>query len=91
VSVFCDERDRPAALEIGDRARSVEVLGTVVGLASRERGWRVRLDTGVEVTLVREPGGFWYADEAPEARERPRFSGNFLEDSTDGPVLQKSR
>jgi hypothetical protein len=30
---------------------------------SRERGWRIRLQTGIEATLVREPGGAWYADE----------------------------
>jgi hypothetical protein len=38
----------------------VEVLGALV----TERGFRVRLDTGVELTIVREAGGFWYADDA---------------------------
>lgn len=35
-----------------------------VGRRERERGWRVRFETGLEVTLVREPGGFWYSDES---------------------------
>ena len=33
-----------------------------VGIA-RELGYRVRTPSGLEFTLVREPGGFWYADE----------------------------
>jgi hypothetical protein len=28
-----------------------------------ERAWRVRMGEGVEATVVREPGGIWYADE----------------------------
>ncbi len=47
----------------GSRGEPVEVLGAVMGLARGERGFRVRLASGVELTLVREPGGFWYADE----------------------------
>jgi hypothetical protein len=44
--------------------RPLEILGSLAGgLAKRERGWRVRVDSGVEATLVREPGGAWYADE----------------------------
>ena len=41
----------------------VEVLGAVMGLPERERGFRVRLATGKEITLVREAGHHWYADE----------------------------
>lgn len=47
----------------GARGEPVEILGAVVGLPRGERGFRVRLASGVELTLVREPGGFWYADE----------------------------
>lgn len=42
------------------------------------RGWRVRLDTGAEATLIREPGGTWYSDEplegvlGPLPRHKPR-------------------
>jgi hypothetical protein len=35
-----------------------------MGLRAGERGFRVRLDSGAEVTLVREPSGCWYADAA---------------------------
>ena len=56
---------------------AVEVLGSLVLADARERGFRVRLDTGVEVTVVREAGGRWYADEAiptASAREDARIS-----------------
>jgi hypothetical protein len=43
------------------RMHAVEVLGALV---APERGFRVRLDSGVELTIVREAGGFWYADDA---------------------------
>jgi hypothetical protein len=45
-------------------AEPAEVLGLLTGLAVRERGFRVRTASGGELTLVREPGGRWYADEA---------------------------
>jgi hypothetical protein len=48
------------------RGVPVEVLGSVAGLQPRERGFRVRIASGKEVTLVREAGGFWYADEPLE-------------------------
>jgi len=63
VEVDCDARHRPAALRIGNVARGVEILGSLAtGFATQERGWRVRCDRE-ELTLVREPGGFWYSDE----------------------------
>lgn len=40
----------------------VEVLGAVVGLPHRERGFRVRLNNGHEVTLLREHVGRWWSD-----------------------------
>jgi hypothetical protein len=66
VDVAADERRRPSALRVGGRLRPLEVLGSLaggLGLVKRERGWRVRFDSGVEATLVREAGGVWYADE----------------------------
>lgn len=45
------------------RLLKVEVLGTLVLGDGREKGFRVRLESGVELTIVREAGGFWYADE----------------------------
>ena len=64
VDVDCDARGRPMAI-ILDRGttETLEILGTVIGLRSREHGWRVRLRSGVETTLVREIGGVWYCDE----------------------------
>ncbi len=57
-------RGVPAASGSGaPRTHTVEVLGTLVSADARERGFRVRLDTGAELTVVREAGGFWYADE----------------------------
>ncbi len=48
-----------------DRAswRDVEVIGTIAGLGTRERGYRVRLSNGAEVNLVRERHGIWFVDE----------------------------
>jgi hypothetical protein len=44
----------------------VDVLGALVGLGPRERGFRVRLPSGHEMTLVRERLGQWFADEHVE-------------------------
>ncbi len=46
-----------------DREVPLEVLGHHMAAPKHERAWRVRIPSGVEFTLVREPGGFWYADE----------------------------
>lgn len=69
VSVALSRAKRPilvAPLPVPPSApREIDVLGLVRGpaLLSRERGYRVRTHSGLEFTLVREPGGFWYADE----------------------------
>jgi hypothetical protein len=63
--VECDERGRPLSVLDRDGPQPVEVLGTVMGLLPRERGFRVRTQAGNEITLVREPGWQWYADEPP--------------------------
>jgi len=67
AEVTVDERGRPSSVRVGGRACPVEVLGTMAGgLGRSERGWRVRVETRVEATLVREPGGAWYSDEPLE-------------------------
>jgi hypothetical protein len=60
------DRRRPARIWAGVAWEAVEVLGSVVGLG-RDRGYRCRLRSGAEMTLVREPAGIWYADELIEA------------------------
>jgi hypothetical protein len=55
-------RRRPLRMLAGSTWQRVEVLGSIVGLG-RERGYRCRLRSGAELTLVREPAGTWYADE----------------------------
>jgi hypothetical protein len=72
VEVLADERRRPSALVLGGGPRPLEVLGAVAsGLTQPERGWRVRTEDGNEVTLVREPGGFWYSDQPLVAGDLP--------------------
>lgn len=65
VEVACDRRGRPSSFRPRERAapQPVHVLGAVVGIGPREKGFRVRLESGAELTIVRESGGFWYADE----------------------------
>jgi len=61
------DRRRPVRLKTGSLWEPLDVLGSVVGL-EREKGYRCRLETGAELTLVREPAGTWYADELLEPR-----------------------
>jgi hypothetical protein len=70
VAVECDARRRPTRVMSldGSRSLSVDVLGTLLGLPNRERAFRVRLESGAEVLLVRELGGTWYAEEAVDFR-----------------------
>jgi hypothetical protein len=57
------DRTRPSRMRVDGRWHPVEVMGTVCGLAPRERGFRIRLPSGAEMTLVRERLGGWFADE----------------------------
>ena len=57
------ERLRPLRLLVDGTWHPVEVMGAVVGLAPRERGFLVRLPSGAEMLLIRERLGRWYADE----------------------------
>jgi hypothetical protein len=71
VDVTLDGSGRPAAVKLGGISQSVELLGRYAGGfegagALQERAWRVRVDFGAEAMLVREPSGFWYADEPLE-------------------------
>jgi hypothetical protein len=72
VLVEVDARRRPASIVYGGLAEQVEVLGRLVEppvssseapAKIREQAFRVRLASGPEITLVREQGGFWYAEE----------------------------
>jgi hypothetical protein len=69
VEVEVDRRGRPIKVDAGPKARDVkvEVFGSVMGLLRNERGFRARTATGGELTLVREAGNTWYADEDLEA------------------------
>jgi hypothetical protein len=54
---------RPTRLKLGGEWLPLEVMGSLVGLAPREKGFRVRLPNGAEMMLVRERLGGWFADE----------------------------
>ncbi|MBX3190495.1 MAG: hypothetical protein KF819_26075 [Labilithrix sp.] len=70
VDVEIDQRGRPAF--IGAPPVRVEVLGSVMGLPRRERGYRVRTAAGTELTVVREAGNCWYADDRHDAYDALR-------------------
>lgn len=70
------ERGRPTAVHFDGQQEPVDILGQLVaGLRPGERGWRVRLRTGVETTLIRDDSGHWYADEPLEDGAVVRASG----------------
>lgn len=62
------DRRRPTRMRTNAAWEGVEVLGKVVGLG-RDRGYRCRLRSGAELTLVREPAGTWYADERIDQKD----------------------
>lgn len=63
VSVHTGPEHRPVELFFADRWQPIDVMGALVGLRDRERGYRVRLPSGVEMMLVRERNGLWFCDE----------------------------
>jgi hypothetical protein len=72
VEVTADSHRRPVSTRSEGGPRTIDVLGSVAGgLGRGERAWRVRYESGVEATLVREPGGLWYSDEPPEPNPAP--------------------
>jgi hypothetical protein len=63
VETEASDRGRPARLRGTGGWQPVEVMGSIVGLGPREKGFRVRLQSGAEMLLVRERMGRWFADE----------------------------
>lgn len=78
ITVECDPQRRPIRIVYGGLAEPVEVLGAIpartAGLARGERGFRIRLASGPEITVIRELSGHWYAEEhfgrVPEEKDR---------------------
>jgi hypothetical protein len=65
VDVRCERLDarRPNAIWVSGGWSPLEVLGRWrAGLAHGDVGYRARLPTGAELTLVRERLGRWYSD-----------------------------
>ena len=68
VETKADDHRRPTSVRLGTAWEPLDtVLGAVAGLPPRESGFRVRLSSGAELTLVREPGARWYTDEPAAA------------------------
>ena len=57
------DRTRPSKMRVDGSWHHVDVMGIVLGLAPREKGFRIRLPSGAEMMLVRERLGRWFADE----------------------------
>ena len=73
IEVEIDLRGRPN--HVGSPRVGVEVFGSVVGLPRSERGFRVRTAGGSELTVVREVGNLWYADEDLDSlTQTPRYT-----------------
>jgi hypothetical protein len=69
VEVLTSAKDprRPEAIWRDGRWRIMEILGRFASdLDEREVGFRARLETGGDITIVREPLGVWYADDLPD-------------------------
>jgi len=66
IDVRCESRAsrRPTSIWVKGAWLPVEVLGHWTDAGSRDLGYRTRVDSRVELTLIREPLGRWYA-EAP--------------------------
>jgi|HubBroStandDraft_1064217.scaffolds.fasta_scaffold02930_9 hypothetical protein len=80
VDVVSDSLGRPKGVRVrGERVEPLDALGRFEsGLGWRQRGWRVRFSSGVEAMLVREAGGFWYADETPGAPDPPEKPSDLM-------------
>ena len=57
---------RPQRVRGGGDWLALAILGSVRGLSPGEHGYRVRVGSGAEVTLVREPLGRWWSDDRIE-------------------------
>ena len=60
VDVMVDERDRPRWVIVEEKRERATVIGRLPDLPRCERGFRVRLDSGMELTLIREPSKVWF-------------------------------
>lgn len=58
---------RPASILVAEAWQPIEVMGALVDLCERERGYRVRLPSGAEMMLIRERNGRWFCDEPIDA------------------------
>lgn len=68
---------RPNALLVDGEWCALQILGRWDATTpDRETGYRARLASGAEVTLVRERLGRWYVDSALGAEPQPRDDGN---------------
>ena len=67
VRASSSDAGRPDAVWLDGAWQTVTVLGRYRSgdLARRERGYRARLPSGAEFSLVREPLGIWFADDVP--------------------------
>jgi predicted regulator of Ras-like GTPase activity (Roadblock/LC7/MglB family) len=59
-------RESPRALRSSRGDLPLDILGAIMGLADRDRGYRIRLRSGIEASLIRERNGQWYVDERIE-------------------------
>lgn len=60
VDVMVDDDDRPRWVIVENKRERATVIGRLVDLPGYERGFRVRLDSGMELTLIREPSKVWF-------------------------------
>lgn len=70
VETLAPDHVRPHRMLAAGTWQAIEVLGTMVGLRPREKGFRVRLAGGAEMSLVRECRRRWFADEHVEPTSR---------------------
>jgi hypothetical protein len=81
-------RVRPIAPIGADNLESpwleVDVLGAVVGLGAGEKGFRIRLTSGAEVTLLRESRRLWFVDERIDVSSPALFSSGKVRDVFSG-------
>ncbi len=68
VQVKATKRRKPQSVWLSGRWRPVDILGRFSATPNQPRdiGYRVQLNTGAELTLVRERLGRWYADQLPK-------------------------
>lgn len=63
VAVRDAAEHRPVELCVAGAWEPIEVMGALMDLPDRERGFRIRLGSGAEMMLVRERTGLWFSDE----------------------------